>query len=95
MLIQWMLLGRLCLGTRRTPLSCRCPDDLIFVEFPRNLNVDPDLRDLRLGLSARPFDLFEEGVSISFGSDMEGWNHDIKRYVRLLAKVAISSTHSE
>ncbi|KAF7354028.1 hypothetical protein MVEN_01089600 [Mycena venus] len=76
----------LCLGTRRTPSSRRSPDDNTLIQFPPVLNAQTDLRDLRLGLSARPLDLFEEGVAISLGADKEEWALEMKRVLERIKR---------
>ncbi|KAF8209579.1 hypothetical protein K438DRAFT_2012292 [Mycena galopus ATCC 62051] len=63
----------LCLGTRRTPMSRRCLDDHLFVQFPQVLDAETDLQNLRLGLIARSFDLFEEGTALCLGTLTEDW----------------------
>ncbi|KAJ6491921.1 hypothetical protein C8R45DRAFT_867452 [Mycena sanguinolenta] len=68
----------LCLGTRRTPLSRRGPEDLLLIRFPPLLNLQSDFMNLRLGLAARSLDLFEEGASICLESDQQEWAQDIK-----------------
>ncbi|KAJ6453840.1 hypothetical protein C8R47DRAFT_1030141 [Mycena vitilis] len=68
----------LCLGTRHGPSSCRTVEDNLFVEFPRLLNAQSDFRDLRLGLVARQFDLFEECTAVCLGSDRKDWTQDMK-----------------
>ncbi|KAF7358929.1 hypothetical protein MSAN_01233300 [Mycena sanguinolenta] len=68
----------LSLGTRRTPLSRRGPEDHLLIRFPPLLNAQSELRNLRLGLAARSLDLFEEGASICLEPDKQEWAQDMK-----------------
>ncbi|KAJ7500563.1 hypothetical protein B0H11DRAFT_1856040 [Mycena galericulata] len=68
----------LCLGTKHPPSSCRMPKDYDLIQFPMALDGQTDLRDVRAGLVARQFDLFEEGHKLCLhpGVDQEEWaNH--------------------
>ncbi|KAJ6460772.1 hypothetical protein C8R47DRAFT_120048 [Mycena vitilis] len=86
----------LCLGTRCAPSSRRSTEDIRFVEFPRVYTARPDVQNLRLGLAARQFDLYEEGTAMCLGSKQEEWAQDIKnvleqmkREKRLLAPLPV------
>ncbi|KAJ7257200.1 hypothetical protein B0H12DRAFT_1070529 [Mycena haematopus] len=76
----------LCLGTGRTPLSRWCPEDHLLAQFPLVLSAQSDLRNLRLGLTARSLDLLREGVSICLGSDKQKWVQDMKSVLERLKR---------
>ncbi|KAJ7184729.1 hypothetical protein C8R46DRAFT_883296 [Mycena filopes] len=54
----------LCLGTRSEPSSRRSDADRFLVQFPVDLDTHTDLRNLRLGLTTRQFDLCQEGSAM-------------------------------
>ncbi|KAJ7684099.1 hypothetical protein DFH06DRAFT_970105 [Mycena polygramma] len=75
-----------CLGTRRAPSSSRTAEDNLLVQFPRSLNARSDFRDLRLGLIARQFDLFEECTAVCLGSDKTEWAQDMKSVLEAMRR---------
>ncbi|KAJ7029725.1 hypothetical protein C8F04DRAFT_1006540 [Mycena alexandri] len=78
----------LCLGTRSEPLSRRSDDDRLLIQFPIVLDARTDLRNLRLGLTARQFDLYEECSAICLGSELDKveWVQDIKSVLQQMRR---------
>ncbi|KAJ7682058.1 hypothetical protein DFH06DRAFT_286369 [Mycena polygramma] len=76
----------LCLGTRCARSSRRSTEDIRFVEFPRVFTARPDLQNLRLGLTARQFDLYEEGTAMCLGSNKEEWAQDMKNVLEQMRR---------
>ncbi|KAJ7738751.1 hypothetical protein B0H16DRAFT_1569669 [Mycena metata] len=78
----------LCLGTRSEPLSRRSDDDCLLIQFPVVLDARTDLRNLRLGLTARQFDLYEECSMICLGSELDKveWARDIKSVLQQMRR---------
>ncbi|KAJ6488339.1 hypothetical protein DFH09DRAFT_1377675 [Mycena vulgaris] len=69
----------LSLGTGSSPSSRRTPSDYQLVKFPAEFNAQTDLRDVRLGLTGKQFDLFEEGAKMCLPPGREeGWAQQIK-----------------
>ncbi|KAJ7101937.1 hypothetical protein C8R44DRAFT_746970 [Mycena epipterygia] len=66
----------LCMGTESTPVSRRTPQDYSLIEFPAVLDARTDLRDVRLGITARLFDTFDRGVAqcLAAGTDVSEWS---------------------
>ncbi|KAJ7184736.1 hypothetical protein C8R46DRAFT_1343754 [Mycena filopes] len=96
----------LCLGTRSEPSSRRSDADRFLVQFPVDLDTHTDLRNLRLGLMTRQFDLCQEGSAMRLESERDGdkheWVHDIasvlqqmRRGARLLLPLPVVLEHDQ